>query len=288
MPRILSLLLVLLAGAIVAAAAVRLLAPRLLPRFLYFPQRLDLGEADPARWGLPEAETIRLKASDGVVIHGWWLPAPGEGPSCGAAIYLHGNAGSIAGRGDIGRAIARGGLDVLLLDYRGYGASEGTPTEEGIYRDADAAWRHVREARGIAPGRILVFGESLGGAVAVDLATRRPVGAIALVSPLPGTVPVARALYPWVPDILLDWPVERFDALARIRRLDAPLLVAHGTADRIIATRLGRALFDAAPEPKRWYSASGFGHNDLYDDAGFWRVFIAWVHDALECSSAGT
>lgn len=282
MPRALSLLLLLFAGMVLAAVVLRLFAPRILPRLLYFPQSLDADEAEPARWGLPEAETVRITASDGVALHGWWLRAPSES-SCGAAIYLHGNAGSIAGRGGIGRSIAEAGLDVLLLDYRGYGASSGAPSEAGLYRDADAAWLHVREVGGFAPDRILVFGESLGGAVAIDLATRRPVGALVLVAPLPGTVPVARALYPWLPGIVLEWDEERFDAQARIGRIDAPLLVAHGTADRVIPLRLGRGLFDEAPEPRTWYPAEGFGHNDLYQDPGFWRTYEAFAREALAC-----
>ena len=281
MPRALSYLLLLLASVIVAGVALRLLVPRILPRFIYFPQRLDVDEADPGRWGLPEAETVRIAASDGVTLHGWWLPALSE-ERCGAAIYLHGNAGSIAGRGGIGREIAGAGLDVLLLDYRGYGASAGSPSEGGLYRDAEAAWLHVEE-RGVAPDRIVLFGESMGGAVSIDLATRRQVGALVLVAPLPGTVPVARALYPWVPDILLDWRAERFDAMARLSGIEAPVLVAQGTADRIIPLRLARALYEAAPEPKTWYPAEGFGHNDLYDDAGFWRAFRTFVRDALGC-----
>jgi fermentation-respiration switch protein FrsA (DUF1100 family) len=282
MPRALSYPVFLLAGLIVAVVALRLLVPRILPRFIYFPQRLAVDEADPDRWGLPEAEAVRITASDGVTLHGWWLPAPSE-ERCGVAIYLHGNAGSIAGRGGIGREISDAALDVLFLDYRGYGASAGSPSETGFYRDADAAWLHVREERGIAPDRIVLFGESMGGAVAVDLATRRQVGALVLVAPLPGTVPVARALYPWVPDIVLDWIAERFDAMARVSGIEAPVLVAQGTADRIIPPGLTRALYDAAPEPKTWYPAEGFGHNDLYDDVGFWRAFRTFVRDALEC-----
>ena len=285
MPKIVALLLLVLAAAAVAAIGLRLFAPWILPRFLYFPERLDAADVRPARRGLKEVEEVRLTARDGVGLHAWWLPSP-VSVRCGAAIYLHGNAGSIVGREGIGREIARAGLDVLLLDYRGYGASEGRPSEVGLYRDADAAWLHLREDREVSPDRILLFGESMGGAVAVDLASRRWVGGIVLVASLPGTVPVARALYPWLPDIVLDWKAERFDAASRIGDVEVPILVAHGTADRVIAPRLARALFDAARQPKQWYSAEGFGHNDVYDDAGFWRAFAGFVADALGCPTS--
>ncbi|MGH7572914.1 MAG: alpha/beta hydrolase [Gemmatimonadota bacterium] len=260
--------------------ALKLVVPRIVQRFVYYPHRLEEHEADPGNWGLPRAETVFLMAEDGVRLHAWWLPAPEGTTRHGAAIYLHGNAGHLAHRAGMGLALARTGLDVLMVDYRGYGRSEGSPDEEGLYRDAGAAWRYVTSVRGFAPGRVLLFGESLGGAIAVELASREPVGAIVLVAPLTSTVRVARAHYP-LPDILLDWPRHRFDALSRIGRVDAPILIAHGDRDRVVPRAEGRLLFEAAPEPRLWYEARGYGHNDIYDDPGFWRAVDEFVGETL-------
>ena len=274
------LLLILLLLALGLTVALRLLVPWIVQRFVYFPHRLEEGEASPETWGLPRAETVFLEAEDGVRLHGWWLPAPPGIPSRGAAIYLHGNAGHLAHRAGMGLALSHVGLDVLLIDYRGYGLSEGAPDEAGLYRDAEAAWRYVTSTRGVPPGCVLLFGESLGGAVAVELATGVPVGALVLVAPLPGTVRIARAHYP-LPDFLLDWPDHRFDALSRIGRIEAPILFAHGDEDRVIPRAEGRLLYQAASDPKYWYDAQGYGHNDLYDDPGFWRAVDRFVNEDL-------
>ncbi len=272
------LLLLLTAAALVVA--LRLVLPRVIHRFIYYPHRLEEHEADPEDWGLSTAETVFLETEDGVRLHAWWLPAPEGLARHGTAVYFHGNAGHLAHRAGMGLALSRAGLDVLLVDYRGYGLSEGTPDEAGLHRDARAAWRYVTSARGVPPGRVLLFGESLGGAVAVELATREPVGALVLVAPLPGTVRIARAHYP-LPNFLLDWPNHRFDALARIGGVAAPVLMAHGDHDRVVPRAEGRLLYQAAPEPKRWYDAEGYGHNDLYDDPGFWRAVEVFVGEAL-------
>lgn len=141
----------------------------------------------------------------------------------------------------------------------------------------------MTSARGIPPDRVLLFGESLGGAVAVELASRRTVGAIVLVAPLTGTVRIARAHYP-LPDVLLDWPEHRFEALSRIDGVEAPVMIAHGDRDGVVPPEEGRLLFEAAPEPKRWYEAHGYGHNDIYEDPGLWRAIEGFVKEVLSAS----
>ncbi|HUP00885.1 MAG TPA: alpha/beta hydrolase [Gemmatimonadota bacterium] len=274
---------ILAALVVLAALALRLLVPRIVHRFIYFPQRTAEEEADPARWGLTTARELHLRAADGVPLHAWWVPRPTGVPDCGTALYLHGNAGSIVGRGGIGLGIARTGFDVLMLDYRGYGRSGGEPDEAGLYLDAVAAHRYIVEVSGLPARRILLFGESLGAAVAVELAAREPVGALVLAGPLPGTVLAARTLYPFIPDFLLDWERHRFDALSRIGRVEAPILFAHGTEDRTIPRSLARTLYEAAGESKRWYAATGFGHNDIYDDPGFWRAVARFARETMPC-----
>jgi hypothetical protein len=263
--------------------ALKLVVPRIVHRFVYHPHRLEEPEADPEDWGLPQAETVFITAEDGVRLHAWWLPAPDGVARRGAALYLHGNAGHLAHRAGMGFALSRTGLEVLMVDYRGYGRSEGSPDEEGLYRDAQAAWRHLTSVHGVLPRRVLLFGESLGGAVAVELAVREPVGAIVLVAPLPGTVRIARAHYP-LPDVLLDWPNHRFDALSRIDGIGAPVLFVHGDRDRVVPRSEARLLYEAAPEPRRWYEARGYGHNDLYDDPGLWRAVEDFVQEFLPAS----
>lgn len=272
-------LIVVLLVAAAVAVVLRLAVPRIVHRFVYFPARHDATE--PGRWGLPSAETVWLVTADEIRLHAWWLPAPDTVARRGAAVYFHGNGGDITGRGSIAEGLAGTGLDVLMLDYRGYGASRGTPDEAGFYRDATAAYRHVREERDVDPDRIVLFGESLGAAVAVELATREPVGALVLVGPLTSTVRVARAHYPFLPDGLLEWDRHRFDALARIDRVRAPLLLAHGSADRVVPPAEANALYQAANEPKRQYTANGYGHNDIYEDPALWRAIRVFVERTL-------
>lgn len=269
----------LVAGTLAALAlAIRFLLPRALPWFVYHPAPLDEAEADPAIWGLPEAGTTWIEAADGTRLHAWWVPA--EAPRRGAALYLHGNAGHLAIRAPAARRLAGLGLDVLLLDYRGYGMSEGSPSEEGLYADAEAAWRHLVEARGVEPGRLVVYGGSLGGAVAVELATRVPVAGLVLAAPLAGTLHIAKEQYPFLAP-LLAWDREAYDAVAAIRRVEAPVLVVHGTEDRVVPLELGRAVHDAAGGPARWHAATGRGHNDLHQDEGAWRAIDGFLDDVL-------
>jgi fermentation-respiration switch protein FrsA (DUF1100 family) len=178
-------------------------------------------------------------------------------------LFLHGNAGNVTDRFTHMREIAAAGSSVLVIDYRGYGRSEGRPTERGLYRDADAAYDELIK-RGHAPRTIVVHGESLGTAVAVDLASRRPCGGVVLESPFTSARDVAATVIPVVGPML----VFGFDSRAKIRPVTAPLLIIQGDRDEIIPPRLGRALFEAAPEPKSLWVVHGAGHNDLVETSG--------------------
>ncbi|HVO12395.1 MAG TPA: alpha/beta hydrolase [Vicinamibacteria bacterium] len=247
-----------------AIAALMLLFER---RLIYFPQRAL--ELTPRALGLPY-EDLALRAEDGVRLHGWFLPFEGSRLTL---LVCHGNGGNISHRLDRALAAqAQLGTDVLLFDYRGYGGSEGSPDEEGTYRDARAAWRWLL-AKGQPPGRIVIFGESLGSAVALQLALDTE-GARALVleSPFASIPEMARSAFPFLP----VWPLvrTRYDNLAKVGRLRLPLLVMHGERDSVVPFAQGRRVFEAAPQPKRFYGIPGASHNDTYLVGGeaYWRA----------------
>lgn len=224
-------------------------------------------DATPADAGL-DYEDVDIDTADGERLHGWYVPAapPGQGEARGVLLFFHGNAGNISHRLDSIAIFHRLGLDVLIVDYRGYGRSTGKPTERGTYRDAQAAWEYLVAERGIEPGRIVVFGRSLGGAVGAWLAGQLPApeapAAVIIESSFSSGAAMARRLYPVFPARLLTrlkYPVVEYAA-----RLNSPLLVVHSRDDEIIPFSMGRAIYAAAPEPKSFLELRG-DHN-----SGFW------------------
>ena len=243
-------------------------------KLIYFPQREH--DVTPRQLGLA-FEDLTLTAEDGVRIHALYLPPPGE-PRW-TVLFAHGNGGNLSHRLD--RALflqSKLGAAVLLFDYRGYGRSEGSPDEEGTYRDARAAHRWLVEEKRVPPDRLVIFGESLGSAVALDLALARPSRALVLESPFASVPAMARAVYPFLP----LWPLvrTRYDNEAKAPRLSVPLLVLHGDRDDVVPFEQGRRVFAAAPEPKRFYTIPGASHNDTYLVGGeaYWNA----VRDFLE------
>jgi fermentation-respiration switch protein FrsA (DUF1100 family) len=214
----------------------------------------------PAQAGLPDAQEVRIPAPDGLTLEAWFVPASGaRGPSA-AVLVLPGNAGNRSHRAPLAAALAREGFGVLLLDYRGYGGNPGTPSEEGLRADARAA-RQVLEARpDVDPARIAYYGESLGAAVAADLAVDRPPAALVLRSPFPGLADVGRLHYPYLPvrALLRD----RFPTSDRVAEVRAPVLVVAGGADRIVPPGMSRAVAEAADPPARFLLIEDADHND--------------------------
>jgi uncharacterized protein len=206
------------------------------------------------------ARDVWLAAADGVKLHGWWVEAPG---SPVATLFLHGNGGNLTHRMGHMRAIPEAGSSVLALDYRGYGRSDGRPDEAGLYADAEAAYQHLRAA-GYAPDRIVLHGESLGTAVAVELASRRPCAGLILEAPFNAASEVARGVLP----VLGPMVIRSFDSRERIKLVRAPVLIIHGDRDTIIPQALGRALFEQANEPKSFWSVAGADHNNLREACG--------------------
>ena len=208
----------------------------------------------PARDAAAGLREVELVASDGVRLRAWHV----AGPRPLAFLLLHGNAGHRGDRLPWIRALQETGASVLALDYRGYGGSEGSPSEEGLVRDAQAGARWLDEQQA---GALVVVGESLGTGVAVGLAARRPPAALVLVSAFPSLVPIARGAYPWLPvGLLMRDP---FECTSKLAALPLPVLFVHGEADSIVPVALGRRLHDAAAGPKEWWSVPGADHNDL-------------------------
>jgi uncharacterized protein len=243
----------------------------LLNSLLYFPSRAIV--ETPDRAGL-EYRKLRLETDDGERLHGWWIG--GQRHSLGHLLLCHGNAGNIGDRILHAALLTTAGFDVLLFDYRGYGRSGGRPSEEGTYRDARAALGCLLGQPGVDPSRLLYLGESLGGAVALNLALERPPAGLVLLSTFTGVRELSRLHYPFVPAAIVP---NAYPALRRIHELHAPLLVLHGDRDEIVPLSQGRALFEAAPGPKRMHVFRGLGHNDLVPLAGaeFARVIASWV-----------
>jgi fermentation-respiration switch protein FrsA (DUF1100 family) len=222
-------------------------------RFIYFPtSRL---EATPARIGLAY-ETVELVAEDGVKLSAWFIPAP---EATQALLFFHGNAGNISHRLASIEQFHQLGLHVFIIDYRGYGQSEGQPTEAGTYRDAVAAWRYLTEVRGFKPDQIIIFGRSLGGAVGTWLAQHHRPGALILESTFTSIPDMAARQFPFLPTRLLTRI--RYNTLERLPQVTCPVLIIHSPADEIIPYSHGRQLFEVAHEPKAFLELQG-GHNE--------------------------
>jgi uncharacterized protein len=226
-------------------------------RLIYLPS----GRVPPAASVLPGAEDITFPTADGLRLGGWFVPGAEGVVRPGAAVLVcNGNGGNRAMRAALAAAMARMGLAVLLFDYRGYGGNLGTPTEEGLAADARAALAYLVGRPEVDPERVVYFGESLGAAVALRLATERPPAALVLRSPFASLAEVGRVHYPVLP---VSWLLrDRFDSAALAGRLDAPLLVVAGGRDRIVPVGHSRRLFAAAPQPKRLVVLDGADHND--------------------------
>ena len=198
-----------------------------------------------------------LWSEPGVQLHGWFFP---HSKPVATLLFCHGNAGNISHRLENAYHLLRTGFQVLLFDYRGYGHSSGEPSEEGLYTDAAAAWAHLAQREDTVGAPRIIFGRSLGGAVAVELATR--VGADGLI--IESTFTSIRTLARLVFSFPLPGLPIKYDSLSKIGRVTMPLLAIHGKRDELIPFADGELLFEAAPEPKTWYPIPGAGHNNTY------------------------
>ena len=217
--------------------------------------------ATPDQIGL-SFETLAFTTDDDITLHGWFLPV--EKPRA-TLLFFHGNAGNISHRLDSLEIFHRLGLAVLIFDYRGFGQSEGWPTEPGNYRDAEAAWRFLTEQMKLPPGEILLFGRSLGAAIAAHLASRHPIKGLILESAFTSVPDMAADLYPLFPVRSLSR--FQFDTRAYLESVTCPVLVVHSPDDEIIPFKHGRQLFQAARQPKQFLEISG-SHNQGFLQSG--------------------
>lgn len=232
---------------------------------MFDPERAALG----GLWRVPlGAEEVRFKTADGLKLYGWLFHSPNR-PATASVIYFHGNGGNLSYCDWVGAELAARGFDVLIFDYRGYGRSEGEPVgERELYADADAAYDFLTKERGVTPRSVVLYGQSLGTAAAIDLASRRECGALVAESGLSSAADMAGAIMPWLPRFVRGLTKNRLDSASKIARVSCPVLVAHGSRDELIPAEQGRRLYAAAREPKQLKIIEGAGHNDLSNVGG--------------------
>jgi fermentation-respiration switch protein FrsA (DUF1100 family) len=229
----------------------------------------------PAQMGL-EYEDVYFTTEDGQQLHGWYVP----GNTDLTLLWFHGNGGNISHRApEIAQIHYRLGANIFIFDYRGYGRSEGVPSEMGTYRDARAALAYLQGRADVNPSKIVYFGRSLGAAVAVELAARHqpPLGLV-LIAPFASLSDMARIIYPFLP--AAPWLVRgRYNSLAHISNIPCSLLILHGDQDTVVPISQGRKLYDAANEPKNFQALPGAGHDDTYiaGGAAYWDTLSEFL-----------
>jgi len=256
---------------------------------LYVPGPDHILVTPSAELALP-VERVEMRTSDSLKLVGWVIPGQrtASADSTMWMLLCHGNSGHIAlsARLRYYKALRQVGVNILAFDYRGFGESEGEPTEDGLYRDADAAYRYLREVRGIPASHIIIYGHSLGSAVAVDLASRVPAAGMIVEGAFTSITDLAQELYPWAP---VRWlPVSRFASIDKIGRVRAPKLVLHATADRRIPVMHGRRLYAKANGIKKIVELRG-GHGDAFevDSARYFGAIARFVSDVANPAVLG-
>ena len=242
------------------------------PRLVFFPASSI--EATPADRGLAY-EDVHMNTADGETIHGWYIPTETVAKH---VLFFHGNAGNISDRPNTVAMLNGFGHAVLIVDYRGYGYSSGRPSEAGTYQDAAAAWDYLTATRKVEPQDIVIYGRSLGGAVAVWLAAERDPGGLIVESTFSRMADMGAYHYPYLPARLLTRI--RYDSLARIAHVRCPVFSAHSRDDELVPFALGEALADAAPTLQRFVVLNG-GHNAAFFQGGtdYYQLLDAFIRN---------
>ncbi|MDJ0926525.1 MAG: alpha/beta hydrolase [Gammaproteobacteria bacterium] len=230
-------------------------------RLIYFPSIGGSGLSTPADRGMA-FEDVVFEATDGVRLHGWFISAPDERA---VVLFFHGNAGDITHRLDTITLFHDLGLSTFIIDYRGYGRSEGSPSEQGTYADAEGAWIHLTQERGIPSDRIVVFGRSLGAAIGTWLAAQHRPAALVVEAAFISAPELARHHYWFLPVRTLAR--FRYDTRNYLQSVSSPVQIFHGAQDEIVPIAHGRKLFEVANDPKEFVELVG-GHNDAFFFSG--------------------
>lgn len=249
-------------GAVGVVGALSHLRHRFERSQMFLPEAYPSGIWNPEPFGLA-AEDVWFESADGTALHGWWVPAK---RARGTVLFCHGNAGNITSQIAAYRYLQRFRLNVFAFDYRGYGRSEGRPSEAGVLADAHAAHDVLGDRFGVEDSRLVIYGHSLGGAIAVDCAVHRPAAGLIVQSSFTDTREVARERFGSLP---VHWvALRRFRSVDKVRELTLPKLIIHGTDDGTIGHSIGERLFEAAAEPKQWVSVPRAGHSDVHRHGG--------------------
>ncbi len=241
---------------LILAVCFHLFYPRVESFFIYFPQ--SSFDFSPEEFRLQYREAF-FNTADGERLHGWFFPGQKDSP---VILHFHGNAGNISHRLDLVQPFLRKGLSLFLFDYRGFGKSEGRPSEKGLYLDGTAAYDYLAQKEGILPGNIVLHGHSIGAAVAVEVALKKSVRSVILESAFTSTKDMAKAIPLFF--LLSPFLPASYNNLEKVARLRVPKLVIHGEGDDIVPFSMGQKLFKAAADPKFFYPIKDAGHNDVF------------------------
>lgn len=274
-------------GAAIGAAAIALLvltAPHVAQRLAFMPRPVDSAGVQPSRWGLPNATVVRIKSGDAVLV-GWWVPHEGEHAlACGTVLMLNGNMGNITGRAGTAAGLAERGVDVLVFDYRGFGASSGRPTESGLDDDAVAAYNEALSRTSGGSLRLVLFAHSLGSVPAVALAARLPVAGVILLAPYASAKHAIASKSVFLRPLAWLIPDSTYSPIRHAASVKAPVLVASGGRDEYVDRRTTDSLFRSLGSPKWRIHAPLATHNGLLADSAVWREIDRFLYRVLPCS----
>ncbi len=247
-------------------------------KIIYHPYKYPDGFWDPQSVGI-NVEDVYFSSADGLKLHAWFVPVP---KPVATLLWFHGNAGNISHRLDNIQRLLPLNLNVFIFDYRGYGRSEGTPDEKGIYLDSQAAYDVLVKTKNIPPEKLFLFGRSLGGVCAAKVAQTNPAAGLIMESVFTSARDMAGKLFPFLP--LGKMIRSKMDAVGMVPGLTMPKLFLHGTQDEIVPYKLGRKLFAAAADPKEFYDIEGAGHNDTYIVGGeaYFQAIRKFIVSTLE------